>query len=156
MGQNKPSIKLQRIEQEDLANLAELFVRVFNHPPWNEDWSVEPVLARLTEIVNTPGFYGVTASILDADQRVGFVMGYAESWNHQKHFYIKEMCVETHLQGQGIGTMLMERLEKDLVQADISKLYLLTARDSSAESFYRKCGFYVSPKMIMMGKYLKA
>jgi hypothetical protein len=36
------------------------------------------------------------------------------------------------------------------------KVYLLTARDSAAEAFYNKRGFYISPKMIMMGKYLKS
>lgn len=65
------------------------------------------------------------------------------------------MCVKGQHQGRGIGTVILEELEDHLIQMDVSKVYLLTARDSSAEAFYNKRGFYASPKMIMMGKYLK-
>ncbi len=83
-------------------------------------------------------------------------MGYIEQWDKQKVFYLKEMCVKSQHQGGGIGTAILETLEDDLLQMDVNKVYLLTARDSAAEAFYNKQGFYASRKMIMMGKYLKS
>jgi N-acetylglutamate synthase-like GNAT family acetyltransferase len=48
----------------------------------------------------------------------------------------------------------MQGLEQGLAAMDVEKIYLLTARGSRAEAFYQKCGFYISPKMIMMAKCL--
>ncbi len=36
----------------------------------------------------------------------------------------------------------------------VGKVYLLTARDGPAQAFYAKCGFYVSPRMVLMGRRL--
>lgn len=110
-------------------------------------------LTRLEEIYRTPGFYGLVAEA-EGQGVVGFAMGYAEQWQEQKHFYLKEMCVATQGQRRGIGTAIMQGLEQGLAAMDVEKIYLLTARGSSAEAFYQKCGFYISPKMIMMAKYL--
>jgi ribosomal protein S18 acetylase RimI-like enzyme len=145
-------MKLTSIKPEDLTQCADLFVTVFNNEPWNEHWQPSAVLARLTDIFHTPGFHGIAA--FNETVIVGFALGYIEQWDQQRVFYLKEMCVKTDLQRQGIGAKLIEYLERDLKQRSISKIYLLTARDSLAEAFYRKAGFYVSAKMIMMAKYL--
>lgn len=67
------------------------------------------------------------------------------------HYFLKEMCVKR----RGVGTQMLEHLEKVLRSDGVQKLYLLTARDSSAQAVYQKNGFYISPKMILMGKYLE-
>jgi ribosomal protein S18 acetylase RimI-like enzyme len=146
-------MNIESIEHTHLLPCAALFAAVFNKAPWNEQWDLGTVRMRLTEIYNTPGAYGVVAS--DVTGVMGFVLGYVEQWNQQKHFYLKEMCVHAQQQRSGIGTAMMDTLERQLMQRGVSKIYLLTARESGAEAFYRTCGFYVSPKMIMMGKPLE-
>jgi N-acetylglutamate synthase-like GNAT family acetyltransferase len=147
-------MELLPLDQNYLGQCAELFITVFNDEPWRENWSSIAVLTRLQEIYNTPGFYGVVAA--QDGKLLGFAMGYIEQWDKEKVFYLKEMCVKTQLQGRGIGTTILETLEDELSQMGVNKVYLLTARNSSAEAFYNKRGFYVSQKMIMMGKYLKS
>src|SRR3712207_8944760 len=39
----------------------ELFLTVFNSPPWNEAWPASAATKRLADLFNTPGFYGVIA-----------------------------------------------------------------------------------------------
>lgn len=146
-------MKVCPIEQIHLRSCATLFQAVFNEAPWNENWPTMATLTRLEEIYRTPGFYGLAAEA-EGQGMVGFVMGYTEQWQEQKHFYLKEMCVATQEQRRGVGAEIMQRLEQGLVAMDVEKIYLLTARGSSAEAFYQKCGFYISPKMIMMAKYL--
>ncbi len=146
-------MKIESIEQTHLPHCADLFAAVFNEAPWHEQWDRGIVLMRLTDIYNTPGAYGVVA--LDVAEIIGFALGYVEQWNQQKHFYLKEMCVYAPQQRSGIGTAMMDVLERQLAQRGVRKIYLLTARESGAEAFYRTCGFYVSPKMIMMGKHLE-
>ena len=140
------------IEPRHLACCAHVFMTVFNEAPWNEAWSLPAALARLQEIANTPGFYGIAAD--DDAEILGFAMGYAEHWHDTSHFYLKEMCVVPRCQRTGIGRTLIQTLSRDLGAMNVEKMYLLTVRDGPAEAFYTRCGFYSSPKMIMMAKYL--
>ncbi len=141
------------IEPQHLEHCVTLFLRVFNRPPWSEDWPRTAATTRLTDLLNTPGFYGVLA--INETEVIGFAAGYVEQWDRARHFYLKEMCVVPHHQRQGIGTAIMQAIGTDLAAVGVEKIYLLTSRASSAEDFYRKCGFYVSQKMVMMGKSLQ-
>ena len=135
-----------------MAPCVELFLTVFNSPPWNEAWPMATATRRLTDLFNTPGFYGVIA--VEDRETVGFAMGHVEQWDQGQHFYLKEMCVVPQRQGSGLGTALMQTLCRELVAMEVERIYLLTAHASAAESFYKKCGFYVSQKMVMMARYL--
>ncbi len=141
------------VERSNLTDCIALFAGVFNSPPWNENWEAEAVAQRFADCYHTPGFFGLAATIDGAV--VGFAIGYVEQWDKSRHFYLKEMCVAAGQQRLGIGTKLMSALEKSLKYQNVEKLYLHTARDTHAQAFYEKQGFYVSSKMIMMAKWLK-
>ena len=147
------SLKIEEIEGDRLEECARLYVEVFNGPPWSEEWSVSVATARLQEIAGTPGFLGL--GLVDETDIVGFILGYRETFVDGTDFYVKEMCVRTSRQRQGLGTTLLEHLKSILMTSGVCKLYLLTARDTSAAAFYTKSGFYVSDKMIFMGQWLR-
>ncbi len=146
-------MNIRPIEQRDLEPCGAVFLTVFNQPPWNEAWPVSAARGRIDELFNTPGFYGVSAA--DDTALLGFAMGYVEQWDRGKHFYLKEMCVTPERQRSGIGTVLIQVLCRDLVSMQIERLYLLTARESPAAQFYQRNGFYVSQRMVMMGRQLQ-
>ena len=140
-------------ERPYLEPCVALFLTVFTRPPWNEDWAMTTAAARFTDLLHTPGFYGVIA--IDATEMVGFAAGYTEHWARTQHFYLKELCVAPQHQRQGIGTTLLQTICTELAARGVERISLLTSRVSPAEDFYRKRGFYVSQKMVMMGKSLK-
>lgn len=146
-------MKLQPIEHRHLRECADLFVSVFSNPPWSETWSQEMALSRLEDCYNTPGSYGIVAIV--EDKVFGFAIGYAETWYEEKHFYLKEMCVQSTKQRSGIGTKIIDVLYQDLVSKSVSMIYLLTVRDSPAAAFYEKCGFSNNSRMTMMLKTVK-
>lgn len=121
------------VEPQHLTDCALVFVTVFNGAPWNEVWWLADALARLQQIANTPGFYGVIAE--EETELIGFALGYAERWRESSHFYLKEMCVTPSHQRQGVGMVLMQALTRDLQRRQVEKLYLLTARGGPAEAF---------------------
>lgn len=141
-------------ERSNLMECVDLFVSVFNNPPWNESWDTEAVTQRLDDCTRTPGFYGLIAKT--GDEVVGFALGFIERWDKGKHFYLKETCIATEKQRYGVGTALLKELEEQLKNQGVAKLYLETARDTPAQAFYEKNGFNVSPKMIMMSKRLNS
>lgn len=140
------------IKQANLNECAVLFASVFNDPPWNENWNIEAVSQRFDDFYRTPGFYGLM--IRDGDEVIGFALGFVERWDKSKLFYLKEMCVASASQRCGVGTALMKLLAEKLREQGVDKLYLHTARDTSAQVFYEKQDFHVSSRMIMMTKQL--
>lgn len=145
-------MNFHRIEREDLVACLDLFVMVFNAAPWNETWEVETVRQRLEDYYHTPGSYGLLVE--NQEKPIGFALGCIERWDKAPYFYLKEMCVAPEHQRSGVGTSLMNALQTDLKNQGIGKLYLHTARDTLAQSFYEKQGFSASDRMIMMSKWL--
>lgn len=143
---------LQSATIDHLPSCATLFQAVFAGEPWNEAWPLPVVTKRLTELYTTPGFYGLVA--IDEASLLGFVLGYLETWHQGQVYYLKEMCVDAATQRHGIGTALMQALVEHLSTHAVQRIYLLTVQEGIAETFYRKQGFYVSRKMIMMSKRL--
>ncbi|EKV00431.1 Acetyltransferase (GNAT) family [Leptolyngbya sp. PCC 7375] len=143
-------MNLQPIEDFHLEECAALFAAVFNSPPWNETWSQEIALGRLQDCYSTPGSYGIVA--IAKDRILGFAIGHTETWCEGKHFFLKEMCIQSTQQRSGIGTKIIDMLDQQLRSQDVSIIYLLTMRDSPAAAFYEQCGFACHSKMMMMIK----
>ncbi len=141
-----------RVNHDNLADCRDVFIRVFNAAPWNENWQSEAVARRLEDIFQTPGFYGLLCQI--EGETTGFVLGNIEQWDETKHFHLREMCVIIVQQRRGVGAALMNALEENLASEGVQKLYLHTARETPAQSFYEKQGFAISARMIMMSKQL--
>jgi ribosomal protein S18 acetylase RimI-like enzyme len=144
------NLKIRGTVPADLTDCARFFGEVFNAPPWNEAWSEDAAMQRLTECARTPNFVGLIAE--DGAEIVALAFGYWQRYQEERHFYLHEFCVATERQGEGIGKALLEELNTRLQAAGMSRIYTLTARDTSAQEFYAKGGFYVSPKMIMMAR----
>lgn len=135
---------LRPIQPADVDACAQLFATVFSNPPWNETWTPASALRRLADCAATPNFLGMLAE--DTDGPVGFAFGYLQHYMDEKHYYLLELCVDTRRQRQGVGGALMTALHAQIQAAGANRIYTLTARDTAAQAFYEKAGFYVSPK----------
>ncbi|SES18125.1 Ribosomal protein S18 acetylase RimI [Gracilibacillus ureilyticus] len=144
-------MKVNMLSLENIEECTRLYTEVFNGEPWNDGWEVEDARERLLEIFSNRKFLGI--GIWDDQQEIiGFLAGYTEKWLDSSHFNLIEICVRSDVQGNGIGSQLLNELEVLCRKNKVSRVYLLTARDGQAEAFYKKNGFYVSPKMILMSK----
>ena len=117
---------------------ARLLVSAFAPPPWNEAWTPDTAATRLKEILNTPGSLGFVCLALEP---IGFVAGHTEQGEDNRVYHLKELCVHPDRQRSGVGSALLRHLAQSLEAEGISEIYLLTYRNSVAESFYRKHGF---------------
>ena len=143
------------IEQFDPGHLdgcARIFSSIFNEEPWNEPWTVQTARGRLAEALATPGAYGLVqlGPAVEA-----FVVGYGEQGYDGRVFYIKEMCVATNLQRQGIGTILMQELQNALSTEGYGHVYLLTHREGAAAAFYGQQGYRTSKRTVVMSRALQ-
>jgi len=145
---------IRSIVPADIPHCAQLFVDVFSNPPWSEHWTQASALQRLDDCACTPHFLGLLAE--DERGLCGFAFGYSQHYLDEKHYYLLELCIDIARQRQGVGAALITTLKAKAAESGISRLYTLTARDTPAQDFYAKHGFYVSPKMIMMAHRLPA
>lgn len=139
---------IRELDESDLPEATRLYVRVFNAPPWNDQWTEVTAGTRLRQTFDTPGALGV--AMWEAGRMTGIAIGYEEQWYSGVHYSLKELFVEPTLQGSGVGTRLMDRLMQVLRERDVERIYLLTAHDSPAATFYEKLGFQRSRYTTLM------
>jgi len=143
------NLKIGRIESiQVLGHCAEILMDAYNSEPWNDSWTKEKALEKLTCFYNSPKFFGWTA--IQDDKVLGCCVGNIEPYYTGDYFYLKEMFVYHHLQKKGIGARLMFTLKEHLATIDIKTIILFTGKDFFPFDFYVKTGFSVMEDMRMM------
>jgi GNAT superfamily N-acetyltransferase len=139
------------MQPRHLPELAQLYVQTYNAPPWFDAWTEELVAQKLSQMIRCEGFFGLVS--IDAHGALtGMIVGEKEIYFNCIQFYIKDFCIAFHLRGTGIGSALLNELERLLVSMGVLKMYLFTSRTDETEGFYRKRGFASWDDMVMMGK----
>jgi aminoglycoside 6'-N-acetyltransferase I len=49
----------EEMKQEHVFTAAEMYVKAFNSPPWNGNWTIECAYKRLNHMLNYEGSYGL-------------------------------------------------------------------------------------------------
>ena len=140
------------IVESDLQAISQLYVSVFSNPPWNEDWEFAWAYERLNWIYQSQGFAGYIA--LDSKQILGAIMGHAVPFKGKKGFEIVEFLVTAKYQNQGIGNQLLAQLELNLKQDNYDFTWLLTLKNTDAESFYSQRNYQRDCKIVLLNKEL--
>jgi len=138
------------IEEDELAACAELYVATFRESPWNEEWSTEDAFERLSDFLAAPKSLAIKAT--NNGSLCGFLFGKIQQWNGVVYYDLEEMCVKHSTQRQGVGKILMGKLEGMLLEKGVSRIYLITQRDSAPSNFYTALGFSVNQSLVVMGK----
>lgn len=138
---------IESFSKSHLDECAHLIVSAFNIEPWNENWTFDTAQKTLYQTLEAPGFVGFVSV---ADEVMGFATGCREQDDTTEVFYLDTLCVKPDVQGRGVGSRLLEHLKEHLEQSRISTIYLITHRGTPAESFYKKNGYRVSNKDIVM------
>jgi aminoglycoside 6'-N-acetyltransferase I len=141
---------IHSLKDTHLKSCAELYMKVFNAEPWNDEWTTESAYNRLNDILITPNFIGV---YYEEDNEIkAAIFGNCEHWYEGMHYDLKEMFVSTELQGSGIGSKLLKYLEERLKKLGVIAIVLFTSKGNKTSYFYEKSGFCELEDMTMMAK----
>jgi GNAT superfamily N-acetyltransferase len=141
----------ESMQLRHLPELAQLYVKTYNAPPWNDGWEEYTVRQKLSQMMNCEGFLGIVSKD-SHDTITGMIVGEKEIYYNCIQFFVKDFCVAHDIRGTGIGSELLKELERQLLSMEIRKLYLFTSRNDDTEGFYQKRGFTSWDDMVMMGK----
>ena len=138
------------IKNENILECSKLYLKVFNAKPWNDKWTIETAFKRLNDIYTTPNFEGFL--YIEEDEIKGAVLGNYEQFYDGIHYNLKEMFISNELQGTGIGSKILNKLEERLKDLSVTTIILFTSKGNKTSNFYLKNGFCEFKSMAMMGK----
>ena len=141
---------IEVMKKENLNQYATLFRNVFNKTPWNDKWTIETACKRIQEMMEVHNFFGMAAYI--DDKLIGLIFGRSEQYFDGVYFQIQEFFVDNKMQGQGIGTELLNRFTDELKRNGILQIFLLTLKGNITEGFYNRKGFITSNQMVFLYK----
>lgn len=139
--------RIEAFEVDHLDECAELLVATFNAEPWSETWTLETAKRLLSWTHRVPGFMGLVSF---DDGVVAFATGYREPSDGGDVYYLRTLCVRPDAQRTGVGSRLMERLEREVGRMGMNLIYLITDKATPAEAFYGKNEYRTSSKHIVM------
>ncbi len=143
-------LTFSNIDEDDLLDCSELYVATFRESPWHEEWRVEDAFERLGDFLACRK--SIAIKMLQNERIWGFVFGKIQQWNGSTYYDLEEICVSSALQRKGVGKKLMGELEKTLRAKGVSKIHLITQRNSVPSSFYSSLGFSAIQNLVVMGK----
>ena len=144
----KTVVSIRKISEDDVLQLSDLFVSVFNEPPWSQDWKKEWAYERLSIIFKSYRFYGFLAEV--GNYPVAAILSRVGSFKGELELEIMENFVIKEERGKGIGIALLNEL-KSYAKVDGIKCFVLqTGRDTYAKDFYLKYGFEAHEDNLLM------
>ena len=145
------NIKMVEFTFKDMDACVELYKDVFSSNPWNDYWlSNEQVRYYLNELIENPVFKGFV--VYENSKLIAACLGHKRSWWSGKEFFIDELFVSNEMQGNGIGSKLLEFVEFNTAIGDCIRIILLTNKNFPAEEFYLKKGYNINDRRIIMAK----
>ena len=145
------------VRDHELPALIELYIKVFNAPPWNESHDSVSTRNRFNSIFARPD--AVCRRIMRGHKLAGYYIGHIEPSEDGYELMLKEVLVapdlqydETTRKGQGIGRKLMADAEIYARNNKCSKITLSTSTGVGAYEFYRKLGYEALAASVEMEK----
>ena len=148
---NDFKFKIKRIGMDDIESIKMLFLSVFTTEPWNDDWSdLNQLNLFLKDLIGQNN--SLTYGIYEDSNLIGVSMGHIRHWFSGTEYYIDELCIKKEKQGNGIGSLFLEEIEKSIKELGMSQIFLLTEKDVPAYEFYKRKGFYELTKYVAFAK----
>ncbi|AJY76197.1 GNAT family N-acetyltransferase [Paenibacillus beijingensis] len=142
---------VRNFEKQDLKKCISLYIEVFNQPPWNNNWTYELAEGLFMDFCNTPGFLGYVA-VDETEEIIAVLIGKEKKWWRGKEYVTEEFFVRPELQGQGVGSHILDFIYKDIKAKGIEKVTLLTSTFTPAYKFYLNKGYKENQSLRLLYK----
>ena len=126
---------------DDLSALADIFQTNMNEEPYSYDVTEDIA----TEVIDAALKYETVLLATTNDEIIGYVSASPYSWVQGTHVWMSELHVRVDVQGEGIGTALLEALESHFHNQGIKHIEFTVREDCPATQFYEKHGYERAP-----------
>lgn len=118
-------MEITNMSEEHLEECTDLLIDVFTNPPWNDTYSSrQQVMEFLRNHMNNNYFAGYV--LKEKNHVIAMSVGMKKPWLNGMEYYIDQFCVKPDLQGKGIGSYFLKRIEEDIKKKNMNAIILNT------------------------------
>lgn len=147
------SVHFRAITPDEAIDSAQIIVQAYAEPPWFEQWSTENAVARINELITTPGCLTIGA-VLD-DSVIGFGFALPHTTVNGRGLVLAEIAFLPRYQRKGLGSALLKRIEHEARNANYLHVWLVSQRAGGVADYYNGNGYAQSSKLGIYTKLLE-
>ena len=142
---------LKKIDKDMVDECVDVYIDTFTKEPWEDVYeSREPVVNYFNNHLKNNYFLGY-AGLLEG-KVIALSVGMKKPWIEGMEYYIDEFCVSYEMQGKGIGSKFIKRIEEDIKKQGLNGILLNTEKSYPSYKFYVKNGFKQIDNLVVLGK----
>lgn len=138
------------MEVADIDLVMPLYIDYYNAQ--GDDWTPEIVRRRIWQVLGSPDSLCLLA--LEGESVVGFAMGRFEQFYDLVAYNLVEILIAGPCQNRGLGTQLMQELERRVKASGASLVQLMAVSDEAHDRFYGRLGYQNTTTLVSKGRFL--
>lgn len=138
------------MEVADIDLITPLYIDYYNAQ--GDDWTPEIVRRRIWQVLGSPDSLCLLA--LEGESVVGFAMGRFEQFYDLVAYNLVEILIAGPCQNRGLGTQLMQELERRVKASGASLVQLMAVSDEAHDRFYGRLGYQNTTTLVSKGRFL--
>ena len=142
-------VKIIKAKPKDLEDISKIWVRETSKKPYSASWTEKTALKEIKDFYKRAE---INLAIING-KIAGFIISKIIAGG--KKGYIEELRISSKYQGKGIGTNLMEFVEKMYRKKGVKNLGVTANQKARAVHFYKKLGYKQKYAFYHMDKTLK-
>lgn len=141
---------IEPITAQNMEACVEVYMKAYNCPPWNYQWTYDKAKQYLLEYKNCPQFAGF--ALYDAGELMGGVFAHTKTWWTNSQLMIDEFFVSQERQRRGYGKTLLAFCDQYCRENQIESIVLMTNKYMPACNFYEKTGYTIIDPYVFLFK----
>ncbi len=144
------NLRLDKLIDEELDEIAGIYMTEFSKPPYNESWTIEKAVRKMNFYYEFNDLFTVKAD----NKTVGFICVDPEFMCPGEVAFVEEFAITEEFQKQGIGTWVINEIFKMYKERGFKRVMGISDVESRAFGLYKKLGILPSKKDILIEKEL--
>ncbi len=137
---------------KDIPAVLPLYISYYNEQnksQWNENTAAK----RIHQVLSMEDSYSLIAE--DGNRVLGFAMGYFKQYDDIIGYTLEEIIIAYKFQNQGIGSILLRELERQVKEKGASCVELQAVNDDMHERYYGKAGYRNAKNFVLKVKWFE-
>ena len=142
-------MEIRVANKKDFNQIAKILVQESSKKPFNEKYNIKTAIKQINELSN-----GEIYLAENNKEVMGFIASEITKDNKSKA-YIKELWIKKIYQSKGVGTNLVDFIEKRYKKKGVKTIRLVSKKSSKAFNFYKKLKYKEYKDLVFMEKKIK-
>ncbi|MBQ8238565.1 MAG: GNAT family N-acetyltransferase [Oscillospiraceae bacterium] len=140
----------RRMQESDIEKVIPFYIEYYNAR--GDEWTEESVRHRIWQVLGSPDSYCLMAE--DGENVIGFAMGRFERFYDLTAYNLVEIIIGEPFQNRGLGTALMQELERQVKEEGAALVQLMAVNDDAHNRFYGRLNYQDTTNLVLKGKFL--